>query len=177
VQLWDIDQREPLKTLADHYGEVCSIAFSGDGRYLAATSRSSGDSPTGWIGDLKVWNVSTGEMTLDIPSHTTSEAGIAFHPRRAWIASTGSDGTLELFNAETGSLLMSWPTFGYGCHTMDFSPDGERLLAPLSGTAKIIDPTPEERRFGGSAVHGNQPQSNDVLPIPVSPVPGASPGV
>lgn len=174
VQLWDIDRQAPLRTFEDHYGELCCLAFSGDGRFLASSSRASGESPSGWIGDLKVWNVSTGEMTLNIPSHTWWDAGIAFHPRRAQIASTGQDHTMQLFDAETGALLMSWPTNGYGCYTMAFSPDGSRLLVPLGPTAKLIDPTPEERPFGGAAV---VPQTSPSPYSPQAPAPAEAPPV
>ncbi len=39
VTVWDIDQKKSLQTLGGHYGEMCDLSFSSDGKLLASTSR------------------------------------------------------------------------------------------------------------------------------------------
>lgn len=137
-----------MHTLTGHYGELCGLSFNGDGRFLAATSRRGAEN--GWKGDLKVWNVATGDMTLDIPSHSWWEADVAFHPTQPQIATTGKDHTLQILDANTGRLLHSIPTQGYLCETMAYSPDGGRLFVNLAGKPQLIDPTPEPVEFTGT---------------------------
>jgi WD40 repeat protein len=148
--LWDAsnpsETTSPLRTLEGHDGELCGLSFSGDGRWLAATSRNPAND--GWTGDLKVWEVATGRRVLAIPSHTWWDASVAFHPTLPYVATTGRDHTLQMFHAQTGQLLLSIPTSGHLANTMAFSPDGRRLLAQVAGTAKLIDPTPEAASFG-----------------------------
>jgi WD40 repeat protein/serine/threonine protein kinase len=149
VHLWSLEKRETLHKLAGHYGAVADVSFSGDGQQLASTSYAWAND--GWVGDLKVWDVATGKRTLSIPSHTWSHAGIAFHPTLPRIATTGKGHTLQMFDAETGQLLMTVPTHGYECSSVAFSPDGLRLIAPLGGTPKIFDASPEPAPFGNAA--------------------------
>jgi hypothetical protein len=173
VYLWDIDKQEQLRTLPGHYGELCALSFNGTGKYLAAVSRRGTDQ--GWEGDLKVWEVATGRQTRAIPSHTWWEADVAFHPRQPWIATTGKEHTLQMFHAETGAQLLNLPTYGYLCNTMAFSPDGTRLLVQLAGTAKLIDPTPEEMPFGNNLRRESAaPEPLAPEPIGVEPVPPQS---
>lgn len=139
---------QPLRLLSGHYGEVIALAFNGDGSQLAATSRAFASN--GWIGDLKVWDVESGERRLSIPSHTWWEAGIAFHPTQPHIASTGKEHTLQIFDAETGQLLLSLPTRGHLVSSVAFNRNGSRLLATLAGSAKLVDPAPEAKAFGTS---------------------------
>jgi hypothetical protein len=148
VTVWDFSRREALHTLNGHYGIVCDLSFSGDGQRLATTSSTWVND--GWVGDLKVWDTATGKQTLSIPAHTWSNAGVAFHPSLPQIAITGKDHTLMMFHAESGRLLLSIPTGGYECGSVAFSPDGKRLLAPLSNRAKLMDPTPEVAAFGNA---------------------------
>ena len=147
VHLWDIDRREEVHLLTGHYGELCGLSFNGSGRLLAATSRRGAEN--GWEGDLKVWDVSTGELALDIPSHTWWEAEVAFHPTEPHVASTGKDHTLQVFHAGTGDLLLSIPTQGYLCEALAYSPDGRRLLVKLAGRPLLIDATPEPSPLSG----------------------------
>ncbi|HET6424933.1 MAG TPA: WD40 repeat domain-containing protein, partial [Planctomycetaceae bacterium] len=140
VRLWDCESKTTLHELTGHYGELLALSFNGDGSRLATTSRRGVDQ--GWEGDLKVWNVTTGEKTLDIPAHTWWEADVAFHPTEPHIAMTGKQHTLQVLHAETGQLLLSLPTQGHLCNTMMFTPDGTRLLVNLAGTPKLIDARP-----------------------------------
>jgi WD40 repeat protein len=159
VFLWDAEELagspKPLRTLEGHDGELCAVSFSGDGQSLAAVSRSWVNEA--WAGDLKVWNVETGERTLSIPTHTWWEAAVAFHPTLPYIATTGKEHTLQMFHAQTGSLLMSIPTSGHLCNTLAFSPDGRRLLAQVAGTAKLLDPAPEPLPFGDASAPRAEP--------------------
>ncbi len=140
---------QPIRTFANHYGPVSALAFSGDGRSLACSSYAWAND--GWVGDLKVWDVATGERTLAIPSHSWSQIGIAFHPTLPYIASTGKGHQLQVFHAETGQVLLSVPTLGHECRAMAFSPDGNALLVQLAGMTRLIDASPEPMPFGNAA--------------------------
>ena len=147
VAIWDLTENKVIHELPGHYGEVCHIAFSPDGRLLAATSRTFFNDR--WQGDLKIWDVATGTRKLSMPTHTWWDAAVSFDPSGRHIATTGKDHTVFVIDAETGAIERTIPTNGYLCASLAFAHDG-RLLAPLMNRATLMDVAPEEKPFGNS---------------------------
>ena len=146
MTIWSLEEKKSLQELSGHYGEICDIAFSRDGEQLASTSRAYFNDR--WVGDLKVWDVSTGRRKLSMPSHTWWDAAVAFHPSGRQIATTGKDHTLIVIDPESGRVERSVATNGWACFSMEFTSDGKRLLAPLMNRATLFDTTPETVPFG-----------------------------
>ncbi|MFO0970442.1 MAG: WD40 repeat domain-containing protein [Gemmataceae bacterium] len=98
-----------------------SVSFSHDGKLLAAAS---GD------GTVKVWNITTRALELDLKGHKGQVRSLAFHPRRYLLATGGADGSVNTWELPRGTVANSFigPSGPGGVESLAFSHDG-RLLA------------------------------------------------
>ncbi|MBP3958793.1 WD40 repeat domain-containing protein [Gemmata sp. G18] len=155
--LWHIDRNrlDPPKTiLLAPEGTVSTIAFSPDGRHLAAGSGHA----------IVVWDRATRQLvrTLDHPT-TAVVASVAYSADGKRLASGCFDGHLAVWDAERGARLLTLQKGGYGppsnretercVAAVCFSPDGRSVAAahhPSSG-----DTVPSEVRVW-DAVDGKE---------------------
>jgi WD40 repeat protein len=61
IDLWDMATGTERATLSEHRGEVGCLAYSADGKTLLATSTRYYDRRFTWQGDVKLWDVATGQ--------------------------------------------------------------------------------------------------------------------
>src|SRR5262249_45908583 len=79
-----------------------SVAFSPDGRLAV----SGGGEPDGHDPAIRIWDVKTGKEVRRLEGHTAGVWGVAFSPADPKrILSCSENGTLRLWNAETGAEL------------------------------------------------------------------------
>ncbi|KAL4954044.1 WD40-repeat-containing domain protein [Aspergillus filifer] len=123
------------QTLQGHLGGVGSVAFSPNGNLLASSSNDR---------TIKLWNPTTGELQQTLTSHHDYAAValcLAFSPCDQVIALTfspagllatgASDGTVSLWDTETGELQKTLcPKVGTGpIVSLSFAPDGLTLAS------------------------------------------------
>ncbi len=113
-------EQEAGKIYAGHSRAVSSVAFSPEGRRVAA---SGGD------GLVRVWGADTATPMLELQGHRGSLNWVAFSPKGDRLASAGEDARVVLWDAETGNqeLVMSKHTGPVSCAL--FSPDGRELAS------------------------------------------------
>ncbi len=80
-------------------GSYWNLAFSPDGRTLAAASY--GD------GCVRIWEVATGKPLHTLREHHQHVFGLAFHPDGKLLASGASDGVVRLLETSSGKLLLT----------------------------------------------------------------------
>jgi WD40 repeat protein len=133
VQLWDLANRKELAVFPDLGGDVFAVAFSPDGRTLAAVVASA-------RGNLRLWNVATHRALTDPIPETNGISTLAHSPDGRTLAlgvllpggSQPAPGAIDLWDP-SGHRLLRRVTVGPGViNSLAFSPDG-RLLA--SGSA------------------------------------------
>jgi WD40 repeat protein/serine/threonine protein kinase len=120
VLLFDACTGKLLRTLTGHPGRVYDVAFSPDGKRLAAGN---------WAeaGTVKVWDVGTGEEKLNLAGHTGNVNHLAWSRDGKRLASTSADGTAKVWNAENGTVIHTLAGHTGAVYGVAFSPDGKRL--------------------------------------------------
>jgi WD40 repeat protein len=96
VMIWQADNGQKLFTLNAHGGPfVRSVAFSPDSRRLATAG-----GQWGMPGEIKVWDVASGEELLTLRGHTDEIMAVAFSAD-GWLASASSDKTVKMWDGRT----------------------------------------------------------------------------
>jgi WD40 repeat protein len=142
VTLWDLGAGRPRATLKGQGGGISRLAFSPDGRWLAAGRREAGV--------ILVWDIASGGLiaTLQPPPHFTSTRALLFSPDGKTLASVecASSGHDHLAfwdlstqtargRSPTGKQLVDW--------SLVFNRDGTVLLAGCEdGTIIFRDAVP-----------------------------------
>ncbi|HWE35301.1 MAG TPA: WD40 repeat domain-containing protein [Isosphaeraceae bacterium] len=127
IRLWHWADGSPLRVVGDDVQVRFALAFSPDGRRLAAAAVRPHS--------VRVWGVDDGRPLLTLEGHTDFVNDVAFSPDGLTLASCSSDGTAQLHRARDGSLLR---TLGdrspprdrsRSVNSLAFSPDGLTLWA------------------------------------------------
>ena len=117
-----------LLTFKGHTDRVWSVAYSPDGKRLASGGgrlRLAGQPPG--PGEVKVWDVQTGQELLTLQGLTGNVWNVAFSPDGKRLAS--ADGkTVKVWDAQTGQELLSFQG-SVMASGLAFSPDGKRLAS------------------------------------------------
>jgi hypothetical protein len=137
VEIWDV-QTGALLRLLDAGSEVFAVAYSPDGRLIAAGSGSSG---SGAPGRVSVWDAQTGQLLWMRKGHSERCLSVAFSPDGRLLGSAGNDNTIRLWNPRTGNLEHMLEAHGVlmVC-SVAFSPDSKTVACGGSdGSARLWD--------------------------------------
>jgi hypothetical protein len=117
--IWHQTARQSLvRTLTGHGAQVDSIAFTPDGKWIAAG---------GWDATIKIWATEDGSLLRTI--HDFSGHAAPFSPDGKWIAAGADDNSVRIWDAATGRILQSFLKHSQKVQTVAFSPDGSRLVS------------------------------------------------
>ncbi|MBW4672870.1 MAG: hypothetical protein KME52_02165 [Desmonostoc geniculatum HA4340-LM1] len=105
---------------SETFGGVMSVAFSPDGKLLAA-----GDSN----GEIHLWRVADSQQILIFRGHRNWVVSLAFSPDGRTLASGSSDCTVRLWDVGTGRCLHTLGEHGNEVWSVAFSPNGDRLAS------------------------------------------------
>jgi WD40 repeat protein len=144
VLIWNTETGEPISSqLQMHESHhFTSVAFSPDGRYLAAgTGTRYEHDYDNKRGEIKIWETSTWKEVRTLKSHTLSVNSVAFSPDSQRLASGSSDRTVKIWDTKTWeavSTLYGHTQFVVG---VAFRPDNARQLVSASEdcTLKVWD--------------------------------------
>jgi WD40 repeat protein len=93
LRLWNPATGKELARLEHKHGAVWSVAFSPDGKLLAAA----GGGGVGAQAEFKVWDVQTRTLRYSLEGHATMVNGVAFSPDGTKLASAGYDHFVKLW--------------------------------------------------------------------------------
>ena len=132
VAVWDTGNLTPFGApLVETFGEVKSLAFSPDGRTLAAATNS----------ELTLWDVRTRSRLhspLLVDDGSDLRVGVGFSPDGATFATSSRTYGVKVWNARTGADLTPLG-FGIGASDLAFSSNGKLIAVarPYPGGAAL----------------------------------------
>jgi WD40 repeat protein len=115
-----------------------SIAIDPCGRHLAAGMQS---------GTVEVWDMESERLLFSNQGHDGIVCAVAYSPDGSCFVSASQDRTVKFWDARTGEIVRTMSAPAVSFHTLDFSPDGRRIVA---GGRKIVvpgKPDPNETVF------------------------------
>jgi WD40 repeat protein len=141
VKVWDTIrwQGVPSSPLAAR-NAVQSIAFSADGRLLAAAVNA--------MRPLTIWEVSTGKLVRELPNRWVIN-GVAFSPDSRHLAAASNIGTVQVWDVTTGAPVIAAPLRHEADVTsVAYSRDGRWLAsAGMDQTVRVWDTRTWETRL------------------------------
>jgi WD40 repeat protein/tRNA A-37 threonylcarbamoyl transferase component Bud32 len=121
VKLWQTNTGVERATLTNPANFVASLAFSPDGKTLAAWSHHG----------AKLWDVESGKELPSAPKHERLLRALAFAPDSRRLATADQEGLVRVWRTTTAEKLAEWRLDG-PVHAVAFSSDG-RHLATANG--------------------------------------------
>ncbi|HMF18734.1 MAG TPA: protein kinase, partial [Gemmataceae bacterium] len=158
LKLWNAANGQLLRTLPGHRDLIRGLAFSPDGKILASASQQG----------VILWNIASGGEILIYKGHNPDQRNpiggaiaVVFTPDGKQIASTGLDGSVQLWNVDKGETVFRWnerrepfpkgPDLRSG-HAVAISKDGTRLVAGFRHALLVFDVP--SRKLVRSIPHG-----------------------
>ena len=128
VTIWDLPNRMEIERI-DHNRAVRAIAFSRDGQLLAV-GENVGEGPA----SVKVWDVQRQQVVVRLTANPKSVKSIKFSFDNRYMAASGWNGHLKVWDVSNWELLHTIPNIGH--YDIAFSPDG-KMLAGTNGNGYV----------------------------------------
>jgi hypothetical protein len=138
VTVWDLDLHQKAHRIDCEGNDVGSVAFSPDGKYLAAAIRGRQGEVGHWRGAVQVWDARTGKNLHKFQSAVGTVNTVAFHPDNRHLACTvigalenqkPTLGEIVLWDLNTGKDKLHLSARGNFASGVAFSSDGRSLVA------------------------------------------------
>src|SRR5947207_6725232 len=135
VELISPDTRGLIRKLAADIGRINDVSFSNDGTFIAA-----GGGQTARVGQVKIWNATTGELVKSFQGHKDAIYSVAISPNKQFLATGSYDQKIILWDIATGKLIKELEGHNGSVTDLSFRPDGKVLAsASADRTVKLWD--------------------------------------
>ena len=134
VEVWDVKASKRVLTYKGHRGffqevSISAVAWSPDGEWIASGSR----------GAVQVWRAATGEMRCIYRDYQSRySGGLAWSPNSVCLASVGSNETVHVWDAATGSPYKLLRGHSKTVNAVAWSPDGQYLASGSSDQRALV---------------------------------------
>jgi WD40 repeat protein/tRNA A-37 threonylcarbamoyl transferase component Bud32 len=122
VQVWDLDSGRDILVLPGQDSSAMSVAYSPDGRRLAAGF----DYPESAV---RLWDAATGHLIALLKGHRNAVRPVLFSPDGTRLASCSRDQTVRLWDGATGQAVATLRGHTDVVRDGVFSPDSKRFLS------------------------------------------------
>lgn len=124
-------QRPELVVQTGHSAQVLSVAFSADGRFLAAGARENA---------ITLWETQTGEQLRSFKGHTQSVSSVVFSSNGRLLASGSYDGTARIWDPASGRQRLVVRGHLLPIEAVALSPDAKLLASGgFDNTVRLWD--------------------------------------
>ena len=131
VELLSSETRQVVRTLTGLKGQVNALAFSADGKRLAAAA-----GEPALFGQATLWNVDDGKLVRTFQGHGDALYAVAVSPDGKTLATGSYDQKIKLWNLESGEVLHTLSAHNGAIFGLAFRPDG-KILASASGDRTV----------------------------------------
>jgi WD40 repeat protein/tRNA A-37 threonylcarbamoyl transferase component Bud32 len=129
IKLWDTETGTEVSTLRGHRDSIMSVAYSPDGKRIIAAD---------WSHTIKIWYIATETEVLTLDGQESTRP-VILSPDGKRIASAARDG-IRVWDAETGTMLMTIRGHNGSVLDVAFSPDGKTIVSGgRDNTVRIWD--------------------------------------
>jgi eukaryotic-like serine/threonine-protein kinase len=128
VHLWDTASGELIRTLAGHTHPIKKVVFGRDGRLLVSCSGAyaKGGRPLG--GEIKIWDAAEGRAIRALAQQSAIQC-IALAPDNTRLAVAGADGSVTIWDIETGRTTIVLRGHSDRVFALAFSHDNHRIAS------------------------------------------------
>lgn len=131
VHLWDTATGNLLaKGVEDRKGDVAAVAFSPDGKHLAAGLSDA---------TIRRWDTATGALLAPIQGHIDRVTALAYSPDGKLLATGSADWSVRLLDAATGDLQRKLPLHSSPVVSIAFSPDGKLMATSSTDAVRVYE--------------------------------------
>jgi len=133
VKVYDFTSGKVLLSLGKDLQSADAVAFSPDGKFLAAAVMAGGRRGHA----VQIWDLANGQLVQDMREHTQQINDLAFSPDGNRIASVGNDNSLRIWNVKYGTLETTQKETKNNLLALAYSPDGKKIVATENWDGKI----------------------------------------
>lgn len=143
VRLVEPESGKPVATLPGEVEDVRGVAFSPDGRLLAAAGGLPARS-----GEVKIWDVEKRAPLRTLAGHTDCIYAVEFSPDGKTLATASYDKLIKVWDAGSGREIRTLKDHIDAVYALAFTPDGKRLVsASADRGVKVWDVASGERLY------------------------------
>jgi dipeptidyl aminopeptidase/acylaminoacyl peptidase len=123
ARLWSAEpggEAKPVRELVETQDVVFAVVFSPDSKRVATAGADRA---------IRVFEVETGKLLVQIEDHADWIFAIAFSPDGKRLASASRDKTCKVFDLEKKESLVTFPGHAQPVYTVSFTPDGKAVAS------------------------------------------------
>jgi len=124
IRLFDVRARTEIAQMDVFEGDIASLVFSPDGKYLAVSPLYTGIST-----DIKVFSTGTGQEHVTLAGHVSWVPALVFTPDSQRIVSAGADQTIRIWDVGNGQEMTRLHGHRSEIYCVAVSPDGTRIVS------------------------------------------------
>jgi WD40 repeat protein len=150
IKIFNVNNREEIKSIQAHTSGIVSIAISEDGKFIASAEEN---------GALYLRNTETGELLRTLRGHTQPILSLNFSPTSTYLAAgtkgeTGGSGdaSLIIWNVQTGEVIRSFENLAHSVRNVMFSSDEKQIAAILGVLLATMDISMEDSEVSSGRV-------------------------
>ncbi len=146
AKVWDLAAKESVMTFPDHQQPVYGVAVKADGKIGYSCGEDN---------NIRTWNAGgDGKQVRASGGHAKAVLKLIAHPKQPLLATCSADGTVRVWNADSGAAVATLGGHTDQVFAVAFSPDGELIASgSYNGEVKIwklADPKMPVKQFNAT---------------------------